>query len=290
MTVKTRADLVADIADAYGEFLSLTVTSGSTTTILDTANLYQPDSYWVGHYAYVRTDAGGASAAPEGEERAVTGYDRASATLTVSPAFTVAVAAGDIVELSSVQRHVLNRAINAGIREAGFAWLVRSSDESTVDISDDVYEYTLPTDIVYLDRVLLREDTDEPWGELPRSNWRAIGEPGSQELSFITWDALSEDYTVRLEYHKLPSELTTDSGSPGLGEPVERGLYEFVYNYALYWLHNRMANKSDADGAYQMHYTQSTNYYKTAMGQLQRALSQGRSRSIRTVRPTRARG
>ena len=80
-----------------------TATSGSTTVIGDTARLkstqYDSKDY-VGGWARISYDAGGSSAAPEGEISAITTYAPTHATdhITVNPAIT-AVAAGDMYEL-----------------------------------------------------------------------------------------------------------------------------------------------------------------------------------------------
>jgi hypothetical protein len=179
MAAKTRAQLLADIADQYGNYLSITPTSGSTTTVVDTADLYQPDDYWVNHYAYVLTDAGGASAAPEGEERAITDFVQSTYTLTVAPAFSAAVAAGDTVELLPLQRSVYERAINNAVEAAAETWPVIAVDTSTVTKAANDYDYTLPTDIVRLLSVWYRDDTDEPFVRL-KGHWRVTGTPGAQ--------------------------------------------------------------------------------------------------------------
>jgi hypothetical protein len=290
MTAKTRADLIEEIADLYGEYIKLTATGGSTTTIVDTASLYQPDSYWVGHYAYVLTDAGGEGAAPEGQERAVTAYDQGDGTITVSPAFSAAVGAGDVCELLPVQRATIARAINAAVRAAGKTWLVEVVDEDTITLDEDDYEYDLPADLVTLKRVLVREETSDPWMEVPANNWRVAGLPGAQTLIFDTWNGLSEDYTLRLEYLARPSEMTSDSGTLGLGEPAERELVQFVIAYALYWLHDRAANKRESQGNFQTHYTKADYYYKAAMAIRDRARGANGTRSIRCNRMPRARG
>jgi len=167
MSAKTRADLIEVLADRYGEYRQGTATGGSTSTCVDTSGLYEANDAWIGHYLYILTDAGGASAAPEGEERPVTDFVQSTATLTVSPVFTAAVASGDTYELLPVRREVLARAINAGVRAAGDGWLVGTVDTTTVTLADDDYDYTLPTDIVRLMRVLYRDASDESYKDLP---------------------------------------------------------------------------------------------------------------------------
>ena len=86
-----------------------TVVTGSTTTIVDAgialpgASADRFDYHWV----KIVKDAGGASAAPEAQIRAVSeaGYAASTGTLTVSAAFTVATAVGDTYEIHPPHLH-----------------------------------------------------------------------------------------------------------------------------------------------------------------------------------------
>lgn len=79
-----------------------TATSGSTTTIVDTARL-QSTQYnsqqWVGGWARIGKDAGGAGAAPEGEISPITTNAPGTGTITFNPAVSAAVAANDEYQL-----------------------------------------------------------------------------------------------------------------------------------------------------------------------------------------------
>jgi len=279
MAAKTLAQLIEEIAAQYGPYIQLTVTGGSVTTIIDTADLYQPDDYWVGMYAYVLTDAGGAGAAPEGEERAIIDFDQGSSTATVDPAFTTAVASGDTVEFLPLQRATLKRAINAAILAAGETWLVFKSDTSTVTLADDTYTYSLPSDLVSLRSVWYRDDTDEPYKRVDA--WRVTKTPGAQELHLDSLDGLDSGDALKLDYLARPSLLTSDSDALGLGEPAETGLLEFIKHYALAWLHELAAGR---DG-FQEHYTLMAFHYEQAT-KLQ-MLAQGRHHGTGTIRPPR---
>ena len=84
----------------FGEYG--TVTSGSTTTLLDTTKLkstqFSADEK-TGAWARISIDAGGAAAAPELEISPVTTYAPSTGTITFNPAMTVAPAAGDVYQL-----------------------------------------------------------------------------------------------------------------------------------------------------------------------------------------------
>jgi len=290
MAPKTRSDIIEAVADAFGGFCRVVATGGSTTTIVDAANLLESDGYWVGHYVHVLTDAGGTHAAPEGQERPVTGYDLSSATLTVSPAFTAAIGAGDVCALAQERRTVFESAINEAIRAAEMTWLVAATDDAIV-LDEEVYEYDLPTDLVTLNRVLVRAEDEEPWRDIPASNWRVTGLPGAQELVFNSWNGLSASYTTRLEYYARPAEMTTDAATLGVGEPAEREMVRFMTLYALYWLHSRAASKQESSGTFQIHYTQADSYLKMAMDLRARSAGSWREAGrLHTTRPSRARG
>jgi len=290
MAEKTRADLVEEVARRFGHYASGTATGGSTTTLEDTGGLYAPDDYWNGHYLYIVEDAGGAGAAPEGEERPVTDYVQSTATLTVSPAFSAAAGAGDAYELLAVRRGDVVAMINSAIRLAGETWLVSKNDDSTVDLADDDYDYDLPTDLVRLLGVWMRGDTDEPWEPVDGRTWRVAETPGGQELVFDTLSGLDEDDTIRLEYLARPSELAADDGTLGVGEPAEWELVEFVVAEALFLLHDQAASGAPEAAGFRAHLTQAQ-YWKEEMERIRGSAGRFHGRgTVRGGRWARSRG
>lgn len=243
MAETTLSDLITEVADAFGAYRSGTADSGTTTTVVDEAALYEADDYWIGHYVYITEDAGGASAAPEGEERPITDYSQSDAELTVSPAFSAAVDADDTFEILPLRRDTIKRAINRAIEHAD-AWRVQETDSTTVTIASDDYDYSLPSDLVQLSQVWTRDDTDEGWVEVSPNQWRVSGTPGSQVLYFDTLADLGDGDTIRLEYMAYPSTLDDDTDTLDMGEPGERSLVDFIVNYALYWLFSNAAARA----------------------------------------------
>jgi len=291
MAAKTRADLVGEVGRRFGHYRLSTATGGSTSTVVDTGALYEPDDYWVGHYVYVVTDAGGAGAAPEGEERPVTDYVQSTGTLTVSPVFSAGVGSGDEYELLMVPRADLEAAINAGVRSAGETWLVPKTDVTTVTIADDDYDYNLPTDLARMLSVWVRDATDVGWRPVPGKNWRVSGTPGGpQVLRLDSLAGLAADDSVLLEYLARPSELSADSSTLGLGEPAESELVEFVVNFALFWLHDQAASGAPESGAYRPHLTQAQFYLELAEKVRTRAARWHGAGTARTGRWARSRG
>jgi hypothetical protein len=181
---KTLADLLESVASQFGDYLSSDATGGSTSTIQDTAAFLEVDDYWIGKYVYITEDAGGAGAAPEGEERAIVDYSQEDQELTVDPVFTAAVGAGDSFEILPERRAHIIRKINDAIREAHGHWLVTKTDTTTITLATDDFAYTLPTDVVELMEVLTRGDTDEPYSAVPPRYYWITGTPGAEELHF----------------------------------------------------------------------------------------------------------
>jgi len=286
MAAVTLAGLIETVAGRFGIYKRLTATGGSTTTIVDTAGLLEVDSFWVGHWAYVLTDAGGASAAPEGEERPVTAYDQATNTLTVSPEFSAAVGAGDVVELLPEPRTRLTAAINEAIRAMGGAWPVVVEDDTSIEVAANDYDYDLPTDLVRLASVYRRKDTEEPWALVPGEMYWVAGTPGDLHLHFRRLTGLSDGDTLLLTYHARPSELSADTDTLGLGEPAEREAVAFIEKYALAVLH-REAGSRDS-GRFREHLTLATDYSREAEEMRRRAMPWGTPGRVKDARHTRA--
>lgn len=264
MTAKTRADLVGEVARRFGMYRRSTATGGSTTTLIDTAKLYEPNDYWIGHHLYIVTDVGGLHAAPEAEERPVTDFVQSSATLTVDPAFTAAPASGDTYELLPAKREDVIAAVNAAVRAAGETWLVQKVDTSTITLATDDYDHTLPTDLVRLLAVKIRADTDEAWVDIPGRNWHVAGTGGAQSLYFDSLEGIDSGDDCQLIYLARMSELSADSTALGMGEPAEREAVEFVTSWALYWLHDMAASRAPESAGYRAHLTQAQYYMDIA--------------------------
>jgi len=290
MTAKTRADLVGEVARRFGMYRRSTATGGSTTTLIDTAKLYEPNDYWIGHHLYIVTDVGGLHAAPEAEERPVTDFVQSTATLTVDPAFTAPVGSGDTYELLPAKREDVIAAVNAGIRAAGETWPVQTVDTTTITLAADDYEYNLPAGLVRLLGVWVQGDTDEAWQQVPGRNWHVAGTAGAQVLYFDSLDGVDDGDDCRLDYLARLSELSADSSNLGIGEPAEREAVEFVTTWALYWLHDMAASRAPESAGYRAHLTQAQYYMEIAERFRARAARWQPAGTVRGARWARARG
>lgn len=251
MAETTLADLISDVADAFGKYRKGTVSSdSSTTTLIDSDSLIEQDDYWIGQYAYILTDAGGASAAPEGEERAITDYDQSDHKATVSPAFTASVSEDDVYEILPLRRDQITRAVNQAIRHAD-VWFTETTNSTAVSLDTEDYDYSLPSDCVQLHQMWVRDDTDEKWVEVSPNQYRVA----NGVLYFDSFDGMDDGHTVRLEYLARPSTMSDDTDTLGLGEPEERECVDFVVNYALYWLHRNQASQAPKAETFRPHLT-----------------------------------
>lgn len=105
---RTRQSLIKRFLRDTGLGVTGTATGGSTTTLVDTGRLKSAQynsERWVGRFARIPFDAGGAAAAPELDIRPITTYVPSTGTITVDPAWSGAasVASGDTYELWDLQ-------------------------------------------------------------------------------------------------------------------------------------------------------------------------------------------
>ena len=293
MAATTLADLIKEVSMRFKAYRRVTATGGSATarSIVVSTGLIEPDNTFVNLYAYVLTDAGLLGAAPEGEERLITAYDRANARLTVAPAFTVAVVADDIVEILPERRDRLEVAINAAIGAAGERWSVVARDTTSLVVIANTYEYNLATNLSAMTRFLslwTRGSTSEAWREIPAANYRITGTPAAEYLLFDTLEGLDAGDLLMVEYRTLPSALATDAGTLGVGEVAESGLVRFITEYALGWLHQAAASATPQD--FREHWSLSKRHYDEAEKLRKSGGGRRRSGRVRYRKPPRARG
>lgn len=199
--------------DALEEFAA---TGGSTTTIVNgnTANRQDrpDDNYSIDFTAIVVRDAGGASAAPEGEMQRINAYNSATYTHTVDTAFTVAPASGDIVAIanSEIPLREMYRAISGALVKIGEIPLVNSSLTS----ASNQTEYTLPVALKRED--LIRVEYQGYTGDADDNQWEAISNwdvipaaPGSTGLLILP--QITSGRTIRIVYMGVHPSITTYS-------------------------------------------------------------------------------
>ena len=113
------------------DFILGTVDSGTTTTIVDAAELTASDNTYKGREVFLYSDAGGASAAPEGESGRISASSSSSTNITF-PTMTAATASGDKYEIHTrgLKYTDYNDTINAAHRAVKLIHLLPKVDES----------------------------------------------------------------------------------------------------------------------------------------------------------------
>jgi hypothetical protein len=158
-------DVLEQMARELDTLVSGEATGGSTTTIVDptlSSQGWEADRF-IGGTAFLIRDAGGAGAAPEKQSRVVTGYSKTSGTLTVLPAFTAAVAAGDWYAVGgpNFPRGDLVDKLIGALKEIGD---VPTEDTSITTLANTL-EYSLPAAAKKdLREVWIARNAAEPYG------------------------------------------------------------------------------------------------------------------------------
>lgn len=171
----TREELLQRVLRETGIGQYGTATGGSTTTIVDTTKLKSTQfnsQKWVGGWARIVYDAGGAAAAPEGEISPITTYAPSTGTITVNPAFTAAPAASDRYELWLIHPQDVLDMIDDILTED--IWL--STWTMLTEVPDGDMEQNNTTDWGTTSNASVTKETDEPamagerWLELTTSS------------------------------------------------------------------------------------------------------------------------
>lgn len=201
--------------EAFEEFVA---TGGSTTTVVNGKIADRQDrpedNYSIDFTAIVVRDAGGASAAPEGEMQRISSYVSGNYTHTVDTAFSAAVASGDYLAIANadIPLREMYRAINNALVKIGEIPLT----DSTLTSAADQTEYALP---VALKREnLLRVEYQTKTNDSNDNDWVHVNDfdiipaaPGSTGL--LVLPQLISSRTIRLTYKGIHPTISTYSST-----------------------------------------------------------------------------
>lgn len=169
----TLFDLAVKCMTELGTMRTGTATNGATNTIVDTNGLKNvDDEYYEEGTAFIMYDAGGSSAAPQGEFSVVSKHEKLSSTLTLRDALTAAVVAGDKYGVAT-RRFPIDRIIEK-INMVLFSDIyIPLTDSSSLTVVAGQLEYTLPTGVgLDLREVLVaRSSTADKEDWTPISNY-----------------------------------------------------------------------------------------------------------------------
>jgi len=162
------------VRDAYQELGQLQVakaTGGSTTTVVDTKLVNTgKDDDWKDGAVIVLEDAGGASAAPEGEFARVSAYVDSTGTLTIDT-LTAGVASGDVYGLVSAYYPLqqMIEIVNLALKSLGDLVLV---DTTTLDTATDKTEYAAA--VAWKRRRPVQVDIQTQTGDADDNRWEPL--------------------------------------------------------------------------------------------------------------------
>jgi hypothetical protein len=207
-----RADLARDAQLFFTGAASTAGTVGPPSTIIDTLGLgalYTETDALVPALAYIRDAAG--TAAPEGESGWVTAYNVTTEQVSVEPALSVAVSAGDIYELYLVPLSLAdwNKCINEAIQQAWPKVWSRERYE-VASAGTDEYDLSAATpdvhEVLGVNVVMGGDYAGAPITPYPRSQWTTTEDPITMQLE-LRVPIPTADRTLQVVYKARYPEL-----------------------------------------------------------------------------------
>ncbi len=245
MAAFTLFDLVYRTLREVGAILETSATAGATTSITDGTYLLGRfiDDYFNGGTAFVLYDAGGAAAAPQGEWSKITDFVKTTGVVTISPALTQAVAAGDRVALATAefQRDEVISQINNELGQI----LIEKHDDSTITTDAEKTEYTLPAAMLDQDievYINTNDTTDDNYW-VRTDEWYLEEEDTGTAKKLIFNNQPIEPYHVRIKYWTYHPPLYASSDKLRESVDINRVVLPAAYNL-LEW---KMMQKSEVD-------------------------------------------
>lgn len=236
----TLYDLTYRVARELGTVQEGVATGGSTTTIIDTNDRTEANDYWNGGTVWILEDAGGASAAPEGEWGIVSDFAAASDTVTVRTALSAAVAANDKYAIAKprYKLYLIIQMINQALMDVG---RIPITDTTSVETDVNKTEYSIPVaanldlrEVWYQN--VTNDVNDNRWTIL--SNWYIQRtDTGTADLLVFPYQ-LSQDHYLKLVYTDYHPELRDRTDTLSETIPIELVVYPAVLK-CLEWYQNK---------------------------------------------------
>lgn len=169
----TLSDILQTVSMDLGITDSFYATGGTATTTVNTSfgNESEPpdEERFKNNYLFVRRDAGGAGADPEGKWALISAYAPATYTITHAT-FTTAPASGDemlLVKQNNFPILEMIAAVNRALMKLG---VHEFTDITSITIADGQTEYSLPAGVTELIDVLIQrndDSNDNDWKVIP---------------------------------------------------------------------------------------------------------------------------
>ncbi len=173
-----------------------TATSGSTSTLADTSR-DEADDYFQNTVPisriHVRTTTD--ALAPIGEDRRASDWALTGGVFTVAANFTVAPAAGDTYAILHLRTwEDIREAINSAIDVVKKDCLIEKIDEDSVALTADVYEYPVPTSLVYVYRLTMADGNGKFYGtEIDPTQYRIVRGSPTPKIMFTAFPSHAKD-------------------------------------------------------------------------------------------------
>lgn len=199
----TLSNLLVGVFQSLGQLtVGNKATGGSTTTVVDStqANTAR-DNAWKNGAMFIVRDAGGASAAPEGQFQRISAFTNSNGTFTVETAFSTAVAAGDIYGYASPYYPLrqIQELANEALRALGDVDLVDTTTLDTVS-GDTEYAASVTWKRGRPIRVDIQTSTadaqDNQWQEWPDYEWVPAQAGSAGKIIFPDYPVASRDVRV----------------------------------------------------------------------------------------------
>jgi hypothetical protein len=246
--VATLQDLRRRVGELTGDLDIFTGTaSGSTTTLVDSLNGYMESTSFNGRFGYFpdRVTATGSRTVR------ITSSDKATTTVTFTPAVTSATAAGTVMELynrdnQGPRPEQIHRVINSAIESVSNAALTE------VVSSESSFDFDSPTISVGATwrRVIAVEwqhpDTED-WITIPEADWVDTADRANRTIrldNFARFDA--DTNMVRLRGYTAASALSADTDETSVDAEwlVHRAAADLLLNLAT---NERVVERRAAD-------------------------------------------
>ncbi len=194
-------DAMLAAARLIAETIDSTATSGSTTTLIDTALQSTRDDFWNAGICFVRSGTYNSSTAFP-----VLDYTDTGRVLTIaSSALAHAIVAGQNYTLCRGQfsRQILLGAINQALTE-----IVVTQHDDTLVVLADTEEYDLPAGVANVVKVEVASNDAEPYRFETKNYWR---ENAGQIVFLNNYQPQTADMPIRIWYNAPHPALTLDA-------------------------------------------------------------------------------
>lgn len=178
--------------------VSGTATSGSLTTIVDTARLTQLDNHWQKLWAFI-TDTGD-DLAPKGEARLIAESASATKQLTLELPFSAAVEAGDTYGIAVFSDTRLNNIIDGVLKEFSDYRPRKFSESLAVTANEKRFSPISAAVIRHVNKI------EKYTAGVEDTTYDFIWNPSTRKVEFENWFAQAYTLTLYAEKsHTLPA-------------------------------------------------------------------------------------